>query len=113
LDYKTTLEKAVLEYAADGRHPEKRQNLYARIPGFPDPHVWGMATALADKGHLVAGAPGEKGDVSVSEITEEGAERLQALVAERQQIDDGKRLQQEKAAARAREKAPWWRRKAG
>lgn len=110
VDYNSTLEKAVLEYAAHvAAHPKTSTDKYVQIPGFMDDHVWGMAMQLNDKGFLKTSKPNGGIGVGITELHATGSTRLKELAAQAQQVIDEKKAQFEEANERARKKK-WWRR---
>ena len=117
LDYQLTLEKAVLEYAGSAAARMKtRPDKYVQIPGYPDVHVWGMATQLHETGFLTALVPSDRREVGITEISETGSERLKTLRAQAAQFEEQKKADLDakiEASRQARLQKKWWRRLLG
>lgn len=110
LDYQTTLEKAVLEYATyASAHPKTRSSGSTQIPGFQDPHVWGMASQLSGKEFIRTTLVGDKGAVCVESITEKGADRLKEIEKQAEQEMQAEKARYAEAAQKAKANKKWWK----
>ena len=114
MEYQLALEKAVLEYAGSAAMRMKtRPDKYVQIPGYPDVHVWGMATQLHEKGLLTADIPGNKQEVGITHISEPGSSRLKQLRTQAIQLEEAKKQKMDaaiEAGRQARLNKKWWRR---
>jgi len=114
VEYQLALEKAVLEYAGSAAMRMKtRPDKYVQIPGYPDVHVWGMASQLHGRGLLTADIPADKQEVGITHISEPGSERLKELRAQAVQLEDAKRRKMDAAVEAGRQtrlNKKWWRR---
>jgi len=113
VDYQQSLEKAVLEYASSAASRMKtRPDKYVQIPGYPDPHVWGMAAQLHQAGLLSADVPDDNKEVGITDISDSGSARLKELRAEAMRLEEAKKREMDEAieqakAAKANNK--WWK----
>jgi hypothetical protein len=114
LEYQIALEKAVLEYAGSAAMRMKtRPDKYVQIPGYPDVHVWGMATQLHERGLLTAAIPADKQEVGITHISEPGTARLKELRTKEMQLEELKKRKMDaavQAGRQARLDKKWWRR---
>lgn len=111
MSYEQALEKAVLEHAANvRRHPPQRRDKPTKIPGFPDPLVWGTARMLADKGLIETTSVDGNGQVIIDDLSEEGSARLQEIRDAEEQAATAERERRAKAVEDARAaKKPFWK----
>lgn len=111
MSYEQAIEKAVLEYAANVRRkPPQSREKPTKIPGFPDPLVWGTARMLADKGLISTTSIDGNGQVIIDELSEEGAARLKEIREADEAAATEERERRAAAAAEAKAaKRPWWK----
>ena len=117
MEYQLALEKAVLEYAGGAAmRMRTRPDKFVQIPGYPDVHVWGMATQLHHRGLLTASIPEDNREIGITHISEPGTLRLKELRAQQRQLAESKRQEMDaavEAGRQARLNKKWWRRLLG
>lgn len=111
MSYEQAIEKAVLEYAANvRRQPPQSREKPTKIPGFPDPLVWGTARMLAEKGLIATTSVDGNGKVIIEELSEEGSSRLQEIRDAEEKAAAEERERRATLAAEAKAaKKPWWK----
>ena len=113
MEYQESLEKAVLEYAGSAAMRMRTQpDKYVQIPGYPDTHVWGMATQLHEAGMLSARIPENHREVGITDISEAGTARLKELRAQEARMEEDKKREMDEAIERARQAKAnnkWWK----
>lgn len=111
MSYEQAIEKAVLEFAANvKRQPPQARNKPTKIPGFPDPLVWGTARMLADKGLISTTSVDGNGQVIIDELSDEGSARLQEIRDEEEKAATEERERRAKAVEEAKAaKKPFWK----